>query len=117
MPYPLSCFSLHTCPQLYVKIEQGGGVKHALNPDPYRGRFGNDGPAYAEDVRDLIQTATSGQVAGFLSETIQGVGGATPLADGYLAETYKVNFDYRVIIGPHGDGCSVARSAVRCWGF
>lgn len=69
---------------------QTGGVKHALNPDPYRGRFGNDGPAYAEDVRDLIQTATSGQVAGFLSETIQGVGGATPLADGYLAETYQV---------------------------
>ena len=69
---------------------QGGGVKHALNPDPYRGRFGNDGAAYAEDVRDLIQTATSGQVAGFLSETIQGVGGATPLADGYLAEAYKV---------------------------
>lgn len=65
-------------------------MKHALNPDPYRGRFGNDGPAYAEDVRDLIQTATSGQVAGFLSETIQGVGGATPLADGYLAEAYKV---------------------------
>ena len=69
---------------------QSGGVKHALNPDPYRGRFGNDGPAYAEDVRDLIQTATSGQVAGFLSETIQGVGGATPLADGYLPEAYKV---------------------------
>ena len=70
---------------------QSGAVKHALNPDPYRGRFGNDGPAYAEDVRDIIQTATSGQVAGFLSETIQGVGGATPLADGYLAETYKVS--------------------------
>lgn len=69
---------------------QSGGIKHALNPDPYRGRFGNDGPAYAEDVRDLIQTATSGQVAGFISETIQGVGGATPLADGYLAESYKV---------------------------
>ena len=29
-------------------------------------------------------------MAGFLSETIQGVGGATPLADGYLAEAYKV---------------------------
>lgn len=88
-------------------------MKHALNPDPYRGRFGNDGPAYAEDVRDLIQTATSGQVAGFLSETIQGVGGATPLADGYLAETYKVNFDYMVIIGLHGDECSAACTPVQ----
>ena len=87
-------------------------MKHALNPDPYRGRFGNDGPAYAEDIRDLIQTATSGQVAGFLSETIQGVGGATPLADGYLAETYKVNFDYMMTIGLHDDKCSAARTAV-----
>ena len=99
-------------PQLCVKLVQGGGVKHALNPDPYRGRFGNDGPAYAEDVRDLIQTATSGQVAGFLSETIQGVGGASPLADGYLAETYKVNFDYTVIIGLHDDKCSAACTVV-----
>ena len=74
----------------YWSLVKGGGVKHALNPDPYRGRLGNDGPAYAEDVRDLIQTATSGQVAGFLSESIQGVGGCTPLADGYLKETYKV---------------------------
>ncbi len=38
------------------------GVRHALNPDPYRGAFGNDGPRYAEDVNDLIQSATCGQV-------------------------------------------------------
>jgi 4-aminobutyrate aminotransferase-like enzyme len=31
------------------------------------------------------------QVAGFMSETIQGVGGAVPLADGYLPEVYKVS--------------------------
>ena len=29
---------------------QSGGVKHALNPDPYRGRFGDAGPAYAEAI-------------------------------------------------------------------
>jgi alanine-glyoxylate transaminase/(R)-3-amino-2-methylpropionate-pyruvate transaminase len=68
---------------------QGFGVHHALNPDPYRGAFGNDGPRYAEDVKDLIQTATSGRVAGFFAETIQGVGGAVPLADGYLPAVYK----------------------------
>lgn len=42
---------------------QGMGVRHALNPDPYRGAFGNDGPRYAEDVQDLIQSATCGQVS------------------------------------------------------
>jgi len=42
---------------------QGFGIHHALNPDPYRGRFGNDGKAYAQDVEDLIQAATPGQVS------------------------------------------------------
>jgi 4-aminobutyrate aminotransferase-like enzyme len=45
---------------------------------------------YAADVADLIQGATPGAVAGFISETIQGVGGSVPLADGYLPEVYKV---------------------------
>ncbi|KAL3156160.1 Alanine--glyoxylate aminotransferase 2, mitochondrial [Trebouxia sp. C0010 RCD-2024] len=94
-----------------------GGVKHALNPDPYRGRFGNDGPAYAEDVRDLIQTATSGQVAGFLSETIQGVGGATPLADGYLAEAYKhVRAAGGVCIADEVQ-TGFGRTGTKFWGF
>lgn len=70
-------------------MPQGFGVHHAMNPDPYRGPWGNDGSKYAADVRDLIHTATPGRVAGFIAETIQGVGGATPLADGYLPEVYK----------------------------
>ena len=67
------------------------GVHHALNPDPYRGRHGNDGAAYAADVADLIGSATSGHVAGFVHETVQGVGGAVPLADGYLPLVYDVS--------------------------
>lgn len=45
---------------------------------------------YAADVADLIAGGTCGQVAGFIAETIQGVGGTTPLAEGYLPEVYKV---------------------------
>ena len=69
---------------------QGFGVRHVLNPDAYRGRYGNDGAAYAEDVQDVLNFATSGKVAGFISESIQGVGGAVPLADGYLPKVYEV---------------------------
>jgi alanine-glyoxylate transaminase/(R)-3-amino-2-methylpropionate-pyruvate transaminase len=47
------------------------GVHHAINPDPYRGIFGSDGEKYASDVHDLIQFGTSGQVAGFIGESIQ----------------------------------------------
>jgi alanine-glyoxylate transaminase/(R)-3-amino-2-methylpropionate-pyruvate transaminase len=42
-------------------------------------------------VADLIAGATCGQVAGFIAETIQGVGGAVQLADGYLPAVYKVS--------------------------
>ena len=62
-----------------------------MNPDPYRGAFGADGAKYAADLNDLIWTATSGRVAGIMAETIQGVGGAMPLADGYLPAAYKVS--------------------------
>jgi len=53
------------------------GVHHATTPDPYRGAWGrNDreaGKKYAADVKQVIEFATSGQVAGFIAESIQGV--------------------------------------------
>ncbi|KAF2306513.1 hypothetical protein GH714_018890 [Hevea brasiliensis] len=64
------------------------GVHHALNPDPYRGVFGSDGEKYAKDVQDIIDFGTTGHVAGFISEAIQGVGGIVELAPGYLPAAY-----------------------------
>ena len=68
------------------------GVQHAMMPDTYRGPHGKDDPEagrkYADDVRNLIQFGTSGQVAGFLAESIQGVGGAVVFPDGYLRHAY-----------------------------
>ncbi|MBM3876891.1 MAG: aminotransferase class III-fold pyridoxal phosphate-dependent enzyme [Verrucomicrobia bacterium] len=69
------------------------GIQHALMPDTYRGTFGANDPdagrRYADDVKNLIQFGTSGQVAGFIAETIQGVGGAVVLPDGYLRRAYE----------------------------
>ncbi|KAI5072715.1 hypothetical protein GOP47_0013110 [Adiantum capillus-veneris] len=70
-------------------VAQGFGVHHALNPNPYRGVHGSDGKLYAEDVADLISSATPGKVAGFIAETIQGAGGAVELAPGYLPAVYE----------------------------
>lgn len=42
-----------------------------MNPDPYRGVFGSDGPKYAKDVQDLINFGTSGNVGAFITEAIQ----------------------------------------------
>ncbi|GMH10002.1 hypothetical protein Nepgr_011843 [Nepenthes gracilis] len=65
------------------------GVHHAMNPDPYRGMFGSDGKKYAKDVQDVIDFGTSGHVAGFICEPIQGVGGIIELAPGYLPAVFK----------------------------
>ncbi|KAG5071079.1 hypothetical protein AAZX31_03G037200 [Glycine max] len=65
------------------------GVHHAVNPDPYRGIFGSDGEKYARDVQDIINFGTSGNVAAFISEAIQGVGGIIELAPGYLPVVYN----------------------------
>ncbi|KAF5952510.1 hypothetical protein HYC85_010454 [Camellia sinensis] len=65
------------------------GVHHALNPDPYSGVFGSYREKYARDVEDLITFGTSGHVAGFISEAIQGVGGIIELAPGYFLAVYS----------------------------
>ena len=69
------------------------GVHHAITPDPYRGLWGRDdidaGKKYAADVKDLLDFATSGQVAGFIAESIQGVGGCVVFPDGYLKHVYE----------------------------
>ena len=69
------------------------GAHHAAVPDPYRGPFGRDdreaGRKYAADVKELIAFATPGVVAGFIAESIQGVGGAVVFPDGYLKHAYE----------------------------
>lgn len=67
----------------------GGDFVHTICPDAYRGPFGADGAAYAADVADAIATATPGRVAAFIHESIQGVGGAVPLAPGFLKPAYE----------------------------
>ncbi|XP_024386158.1 alanine--glyoxylate aminotransferase 2 homolog 1, mitochondrial [Physcomitrium patens] len=71
-------------------VAQGFGVHHVMNPDPYRGPFGADGKLYANDLANLIESATPGRIAGFFHETIQGVGGAVELAPGYLPAAYDI---------------------------
>ncbi|KAG9451650.1 hypothetical protein H6P81_011615 [Aristolochia fimbriata] len=67
-----------------------GEIHHVMNPDPYRGVFGADAARYAKEVEDHIDYGTSGKVAGFIAETIQGVGGAVELAPGYLKLVYDI---------------------------
>jgi 4-aminobutyrate aminotransferase-like enzyme len=55
------------------------GLKHVANAYCYRCPFGLSYPSCelrcARDVEDVIQTTTSGRIAGLIAEPIQGVGG------------------------------------------
>lgn len=74
-------------------VPQSFGIHHALAPYPYRGVWGYDDPEagvkYAHDVKELIDCATSGRIAGFIAESIQGVGGFVEFPDGYLKHAYQ----------------------------
>ncbi|KAJ0976772.1 hypothetical protein J5N97_012246 [Dioscorea zingiberensis] len=66
------------------------GLHHVVNPDQYRGIFCSEGPKYAQDIHEIIDYGTSGQVVGFISDAIQGVGGTRELAPGYLPAVCKI---------------------------
>jgi len=68
------------------------GVQHAQMPDTYRGPYGkadpNAGEKYAADVQSVIQFGTSGRIAAFIAESIQGVGGTVVFPEAYLKHAY-----------------------------
>jgi alanine-glyoxylate transaminase/(R)-3-amino-2-methylpropionate-pyruvate transaminase len=69
------------------------GVHHAITPYEYRGAYGYEDPdagrKYADDVKSLIDYATPGKVAGFIAESIQGVGGVVSYPTDYLGHVYE----------------------------
>jgi alanine-glyoxylate transaminase / (R)-3-amino-2-methylpropionate-pyruvate transaminase len=102
-------------------VQHGGGVHHALNPDPWRSPFTGSPEEIARrsaaDIRELIRYSTPGRVAAFIAEPIQGVGGATSGATNYFREAYT-------IIREHGGLCiadevqtGFGRTGEHYWGF
>ncbi len=74
------------------------GIVHAMNAYCYRCPLGKTYPecgvACAKDVEAVIQTSTSGQIAGFLAEPIQGVGGFITPPKEYFKIVFKIVKDY-----------------------
>ncbi|KAJ8492419.1 hypothetical protein OPV22_014140 [Ensete ventricosum] len=93
------------------------GMHHALNPDQYRGIFGSDGEKYAKDVEEIIDFGTSGRVAGFISEAIQGVGGIVELAPGYLPAVYRTIKKAGALFIVDEVQAGFARTGSHFWGF
>ena len=88
------------------------GIVHALNPYCYRCPLGKTYPdcgvACAKDVEAVIQTSTSGKIAGFLGEPIQGLGGFITPPKEYFKIVFKIVKDY--------GGLFIADEVQSAWG-
>jgi alanine-glyoxylate transaminase/(R)-3-amino-2-methylpropionate-pyruvate transaminase len=103
------------------KSNPAGNVKHALPGYCYRCPLGLEYPSCdvrcARDVEDVIRYETSGDVAAFIAEPIQGVGGAvTP-----PREYFQIVYD---LVRRHGGLCiadevqtGFGRTGSHFWGF
>src|SRR6516162_6446174 len=74
------------------------GISHAVNPYCYRCplhlTYPGCGVACAEDVEETIRTTTSGSIAAFLAETIQGVGGVITPPKEYFKIVFNIVKNY-----------------------
>ncbi len=97
------------------------GVHHALCPDSYRSPFSGTRESVASqsaaDIRDVIRNSTSGNIAAFISEPIQGVGGATLGAENYLGEAYQVAREYGGLCIADEVQTGFGRTGNHFWGF
>lgn len=70
------------------------GIAHAINPYCYRCplhlKYPDCEVACANDVENLIQTGTSGSIAAFIAEPIQGVGGFITPPPEYFKIVFKI---------------------------
>lgn len=64
-----------------------GNVAFVAEPNQYRGIFGRNAGAapYLDEIERVIQTSTTGRVAGMLIESVQGYGGIIEMPPGYLS--------------------------------
>src|SRR5260221_6159649 len=74
------------------------GFVHAMNAYCYGCPWGKTYPSWevacAKDVEAVIQTSTSGQIAAFFAEPIQGVGGFITPPKEYFKIVFKIVKDY-----------------------
>lgn len=91
---------------------QVAGIVHAMAPYCYRCPFNatpdSCGMACANDIEDLIQTTTTGEIAAFMAEPILGVGGFIVPPPGYFERAYEIARD-------HGGVC-IADEVQTGWG-
>ena len=100
---------------------QIAAIKHAHSPYCYRCPFGatkeHCGFRCATDIEELIQTTTTGQIAGFLAEPIQGVGGFVVAPDGYFKVAVDIVKKYGGLFICDEVQTGFGRTGSKMWGI
>jgi alanine-glyoxylate transaminase / (R)-3-amino-2-methylpropionate-pyruvate transaminase len=100
---------------------QIAGIKHAQPPYCYRCPFGLKYPSCevkcAQDIEDLIQTTTTGHIAGFLAEPIMGVGGFITAPDGYFKIAVEIVKKYGGLFICDEVQTGFGRTGTKMWGI
>ena len=100
---------------------QFAGVKHAHAPYCYRCPLGLTYPSCevkcAQDIEELIQTTTTGQIAGFLAEPIMGVGGFITAPDGYFKVAVDIIRKYGGVFISDEVQTGFGRTGGKMWGI
>ncbi|GAA3262969.1 aminotransferase class III-fold pyridoxal phosphate-dependent enzyme [Nonomuraea helvata] len=102
------------------KFNRAGGdgpgprVRVCELPDPYRGRYGADGPRYAADVATHCADAPP---AAFLHESILGCAGQIEPAPGHLAAAYAAAREAGALCIADEVQCGFGRVGSHMWAF
>jgi 4-aminobutyrate aminotransferase-like enzyme len=100
---------------------QIAGIKHAQPPYCYRCPYGLKYPSCevkcAQDIEDLIQTTTTGHIAGFLAEPIMGVGGFITAPDGYFKVAVDIVRKYGGLFICDEVQTGFGRTGSKMWGI
>jgi 4-aminobutyrate aminotransferase len=99
----------------------GLDVSYTINPHAGRCPFcadkGGCTMACAEDVRQVIETTTTGRPAAFIAEPIQGVGGFVEAPEGYFAWVKEILDEYGVLLIADEVQTGFGRTGEHFWGI
>src|SRR5215210_3208347 len=96
-------------------------VSYAMNPYHYRCPFCKNEPGCnllcADDVQGVIETETTGHVAAFIAEPIQGVGGFIEAPPGYFERVKKILDETGILLISDEVQTAFGRTGSHFWGI
>ncbi len=97
------------------------GIVHLPQPNCYRctsgGTFPSCGLRCAEEVREVIATSTSGEIAALIAEPIQGFGGFVEPPPGYFARVAEIVRSFGGLFIADEVQTGVGRTGEHWWGI